>query len=503
MPLPLPPILRALRRPALLLPTVLAASLAGPVSRAGAQERVQIPRLEPYYGPVIAAGPVKVDTVGLRMRLSEGRADAGRPAALAGWTALESAAVQRLLGRLPPLGAEETPADSFAFPAQSLPAPRAGRTILASFPPPDSAPPRPAPSIALAPLQLTRRGPEGEIRTGAEQIVVAFSQPMVPLASVGDVAARAVPARITPQPPGRWRWLDVRTLRFEPEGRLPMATEFTVEVPAGTRSAAGRPLDEAVHWTFRTAAARATGSWPQGGPIGRDPVLLVAFDQRVDPEAVLRTIRLRDGRRDVPVRLATAQEVEADSAVRALVRGLPEGRWVAFRPVRPLPVDAEPLVTVGPGTPSAEGARVTENIQQWGFWTYRPLRLLGRGCGWSGRCRPGMPFVYRFNNPLVPPADAASLVRVQPAIPGMRVEVSGNGLRIFGQTEANTTYTVRLDGAMRDVFGQLWRRPRTDRFAVGEPYPGLWGTGETMVVLDPAAPPRVPVYSHDHRRLRV
>jgi uncharacterized protein YfaS (alpha-2-macroglobulin family) len=497
------PILRALCRPALLLPAVLAASFAGAVPRAGAQERVFIPRLEPYYGPVTVAGPVKVDTAGLRMRLSEGRADAGRTAPAAVWTVLESAALQRLLARLPPLGAEETPADSFAFPAQSLPAPRAGRTILASFPPPDSAPPPPAPIVALAPLQVTRRGPEGEIHTGAEQIVVAFSQPMVPLGSVAQVAAQALPVRMTPQPPGRWRWLDVRTLRFEPEGRLPMATEFTVEVPAGTRSAAGRPLDEPVRWTFRTAAARATGSWPQDGPTGREPLLLVAFDQRVDPAAVLRTVRVRDGRRDVPVQLATAEEVQADSAVRALVRGLPEGRWVAFRPVRPLPVDAEFQVTVGPGTPSVEGPRLTGNVQHWSFWTYRPLRLLGRGCGWSGRCRPGMPFVYRFNNTLVPPADPASLVRVQPAIPGMRVEVAGNMVRVFGQTEAGTTYTVRFDGAMRDVFGQGWRRPRTDRFAVGDPYPGLWGTGEAMVVLDPAAPPRVPVYSHDHRRLRV
>jgi uncharacterized protein YfaS (alpha-2-macroglobulin family) len=502
MPLPMRPAKRSVRLSALLLAAVFAtAAFAAP--RAEAQERVPIPRLEPYYGPASPSGPVKVDTAGLRMRLSEGRADPGRPAAVARWTTLEPLAVQRLLGRLPPLGAEETPADSFAFPAQSLPAPRAGRTILASFPPPDTAPLPPAPAIALAPLQVTRRGPEGEIRTGAEQIVVAFSQPMVPLSSLGEVAARAVPARITPQPPGRWRWLDVRTLRFEPEGRLPMATEFTVEVPSVTRSAAGRPLDEGVRWTFRTAPARATGSWPQGGPTGREPVLLVAFDQRVDPAAVLRIVRVRAGRRDVPVRLATAEEVQADSAVRALVRGLPEGRWVAFRPVRPLPADGEFQVSVGPGTPSTEGPLLTGNIQEWHFRTYSPLRLLGRGCGWSGRCRPGMPFVYRFNNPLVPPADAASLVRVEPALPGMRVEVSGNHLRIFGQTEAGVRYTVRLHGALRDEFGQVWRRPRTDRFAVGDPYPGLWGTGEAMVVLDPAAPPRVPVYSHDHRRLRV
>ena len=70
---------------------------------------------------------------------------------------------------------------------------------------------------------MIRRAPEGEVDVGAE-VTVTFSQPMVPLGSVGDVAAQAVPARITPQPPGRWRWIDARTLKFEPAGRLPMAT---------------------------------------------------------------------------------------------------------------------------------------------------------------------------------------------------------------------------------------------------------------------------------------
>ena len=63
---------------------------------------------------------------------------------------------------------------------------------------------------------------------------------MVAVGSVADVAQNAVPVTLSPQPPGRWRWLGTRTLTFEPEGgRFPMATAYTVEVPAGTRSSAG------------------------------------------------------------------------------------------------------------------------------------------------------------------------------------------------------------------------------------------------------------------------
>ncbi|MFL5541886.1 MAG: MG2 domain-containing protein, partial [Longimicrobiaceae bacterium] len=372
------------------------------------------------------------------------------------------------------------------------------------FPPRDSLQrPRSAAAPAPAPLLVTRRGPEGEVEAGAG-VVVAFSQPMVPLSSVEAVAARAVPVRLTPQPPGRWRWIDVRTLRFEPEGRLPMATEFTVEVPAGTVSAAGRRLEEAVRWTFSTPPPRATGAWPQEGPTVHDPLLFVVFDQRVDPAAVLRVVRVRAGRREVPVRLATGAEVAADSAVRALAAAEPAGRWVAFRAVRPLPAGTEIRVEVGPGTPSAEGPRTTTTVQQWTFETYGPLRLEQRGCGGRNECRPGTPFVFGFNNPLAPldSAAALALVRVEPALPGLRVEVSGSMLLVFGQGQAGTRYTVRVDGRLRDVFGQTLGKAVTQRARVGEPYPGLSGPSG-MMVLDPAGPPRISVFSHDHARLRV
>ena len=495
--------LHARRAAPLLSLALAAASLAAP-RHADAQDRVSVPPVYPTRQVTSDAGPVKVDTAGLKMRLSDGRLDAPRPARAAPYTRLGDAETQRLLARLPALPGLLVAADSFAFPVQAPPPPRAGRTLLATFPPPDSAPP-PAPFIAPAPLQVTRRGPEGEIG-GANEIVIAFSQPMVPLSSVSDLETRAIPARITPQPPGRWRWLDVRTLRFEPAGRLPMATEFTVEVPAGIAPMRGAALEEAVRWTFSTPPARATGGWPQYGPTVRDPLLFAAFDQRVDPAAVLRTVRLRARGRAVPVRLATQAEIEADADVRALAAAATEGRWIAFRAAQPLPGGSEVDVDIGPGTPSAEGPRLTTTVQGWSFETFGPLKLEGRGCGWGSGCRPGMPFVFRFNNPLAPmdSAAAADLVRVDPALPGMRVEVSGSSVFIYGQSAANTRYTARLDGRrLRDVFGQTLGRAVTHRFSVGEPFPSLWGTDGEMVVLDPSGPPRISVYSHDHDRLRV
>ncbi|HVG45739.1 MAG TPA: Ig-like domain-containing protein, partial [Longimicrobium sp.] len=468
-----------------------------PATRPEAQQPRRIPPLYPVYVP---GAPEWVDSSGLFFRLDEASTGGvrARTTVVTG-RLLTAAESQALLARLQPLRTHATPADSFFFPAQTLLPPRAGRTLAEPFPPRDSAAARPGrPATPAAPvLEVIRRAPEGEVDVGAE-VTLTFSQPMVPLGSVGDVAAQAVPARITPQPPGRWRWIDARTLKFEPTGRLPMATVYTVEVPAGARSAAGTPLAAALRWTFSTPTAQATGGSPQPGPTALTPILVVAFDQRIDPAAVLRSIRLRAAGADRPVRLATAAEGAADAQARALTDGQTPGRWLAFRPVAPLPRNAQVRVSVGPGTPSAEGPRLTTVEQFWELSTYGPLRVREKNCS----CRPGDPFYLQFSNPLDERAFRKEMVRVEPAIPGMQVSVSGNSLFITGETRQTTRYTVRLDPAIRDVFGQTLGAAPPQVFEVGVPTASLSGPGG-MIVLDPLAERAVSFSSQGHRRLRL
>ena len=486
----------SLRR--LLAAAVVAAAVFAP-SRGDAQRVVRVPPLYPTSPPPVV-GPAVVDTTGLQFRVSQGtvRGPAALPATQG--VRLSAAEAASVLGRARPLLADSAARDSFAFPAQTMPAPRTGAAVVTGFPPRDTAGSVPVPRTQAGALTVTRRAPEGEVPVGAE-VTVTFSQPMVPLSSVGDVEGRAVPARLSPQAAGRWSWVDVRTLRFEPQGRLPMATEFTVEIPAGTTSATGGRLAEAVRWTFATPPPRATGGWPYGGATGVQPVIVARFDQNVNPAAVLATINVQAGGTRVPVRLATAAEVEADAEAQARVRGVEAGRWVAFRPVRPLPNDAEVTVTIAPGTPSAEGPRRTVDTQVWSFRTFGPFRFVRGNCGYAG-CRPGMPFVLVFSNPLADSLFDASLVRIEPAIEGMRVAPSGTSLVIVGRTRPNTRYTVRVDARLRDRFGQRLAAPATATFQVGAPVGQLW-SAQNMVVLDPQGPKSVSVFSRGHGRLRV
>src|SRR5215475_12342914 len=265
--------------------------------------------------------------MGLQFRLSEGQEESKQqepqnkiPAA----EPLSNEATESLFKRLPPIKAEADDEQEFAFRDRSLPAPRTGQTISGTFPPAGSSL---APEQAASgPLEIVRFAPEGEVPL-APHLSITFSQPMVPVTSNDDLSASQVPVKLTPQPPGKWRWLGTKTLLFDPAGRLPMATDYTVEIPAGTKSATGGTLGTTRRWTFSTPQPKVTLSYPNEGPHKRNPVFFVAFDQRIKSEEALEHIRLSGGARDWKLRLATTEEIAGDETVGRLAKQSEVGRW--------------------------------------------------------------------------------------------------------------------------------------------------------------------------------
>jgi uncharacterized protein YfaS (alpha-2-macroglobulin family) len=444
----------------------------------------------------------------LLIRLSEGREEAQEAVSLpvASGEPLTGEEIAQILARLPALPVEAGDQADFRLPEDSLPPPRTGETVEEPFPPPP-APVTPE-AVEVGPLEVLRFAPEGEIPL-APFVNVTFNQPMVPLATLGALAAEEVPVQLEPPLPGTWKWLGTKTLSFEYESaaidRLPMATEYVATVPAGTRSATGGALAETVRWTFSTPPAKMTAYTPSTEPQPLNPLFLVAFDQRIKPEAVLETIQVTADRQAVPVRLADDEEVDADKAARRMADGAGEGRWLAFVAQEPLPADASIQVTIGPGTPSAEGPLVTRDAQRYEFRTYAPLRIQRHGCSWySDQCPPLTPFFIEFNNPLDADAYEESMLRIEPALPGATVDVVGNTITIRGATIGRTTYQVTVGGSIRDTFGQTLGEDTRLTFKVGSAEPALFGPDETLLTLDPASKkPVLTVYAINHSRLQV
>ena len=440
---------------------------------------------------------------GVRLSAGEPMGATGTAAAVAEGDALGDDDVAAVVERLPDFEGEEGDREQFNRPPDTLPRPRVGRTVDEAFGPQEQPPPD-TPEDGT--LEVLRHQPDGAVAV-APFVSVTFDQPMVPLGTVDQVDDGDVPVRLEPDVEGRWRWIGTRTVRFEPApgsiDRLPAATEYSVEVPAGTPSASGAELAEAHRWTFTTPAPRVQRVVPGSEVIDTEPVLLAVFDQRVDPEAVLDTVTFTAAGEQRPLRLATEDELEGHDAVRQQAEQALEGRWVAFRPVDPLPGDSEVVIEVGPGTPSAEGPRETEEAFTHRVRTRAPLAVARTACGHDRGCRTGDPFTIEMNNPLDAEAFDPQAIEVNPPM-ATSVSVFENSIVLQGQTQAQTTYEVTLPASLEDAFGQTLGEAEAVSFEVGEARPFLRGFSTRLVTVDPFADsPQVSVTSAGQEALEV
>ncbi len=445
----------------------------------------------------------------LQIRLSEGQPQPQdeESVPVATGEPLTDEEIEAILARLPFLVVEPEDQVELKLPEESLPPPRTGETIDTLFPPPpEEITPEP---IDTGPLEVVRFAPEGEIPL-APFINITFNQPMVPLATLNELAAMDVPVILEPALTGTWRWVGTKTLTFQYDSteidRLPKATEYRVTIPAGTTSATGGVLAEEVSWSFSTPPPTMISHYPSYGPQPLDPIFFIAFDQRIDPQAVIQTIQVTADNKDVDLELASEEDIKADARVNSLVKNTGESRWLAFKAKEKLPADASIVVQIGPGTPSAEGPVVTQQAQTFDFRTYAPLRIDDYGCSWGydDNCPPLTPFYIRFNNPIDIDAYDETMITIDPEIPGAAINIFGNTLNISGSTQGSTTYKVTVSEDIQDTFGQKLGKDTKLTFRVGTAEPFLVGPDKILVTLDPAAPkPVYSVYSLNFNKLDV
>jgi uncharacterized protein YfaS (alpha-2-macroglobulin family) len=463
---------------------------------------------EPHLAPVNDTTNTNDEQKGLRFRLSQGMEQPeSQPATnLTPAAPLSVTETASVLKRLPAITAEADDEKAFALRDRSLPPPRTGQTINVAFPPTDTAT---APIVPTGPLEVVRFAPAGEVPL-APQLSITFSQPMVAVTSQ-DEAAQTVPVKLSPQPPGKWRWVGTKTLLFEPSGKFPMATEYAVTVPAGTRSASGGTLAVAKTWSFTTPPPTVKTTYPADDSTqAPDALMFVEFDQRIDPTAVLKSIKVHGSGPPIKMRLATRSEIEADDNVRKLAAATQKDRWLAFRAVAAgenpkfaLPGNDKIIVSIGPGTPSGEGPHTTAKAQTFSFRTFGPLRVAKHECGYDKHCSPFDTWTLTFSNPLDDDSFKASQIHVSPEITGLKTAINDEELVIEGLKRGSTAYTVTIDGALKDKFGQTLGRSAPLIFNVGSAPPSLTSGAGMLAVLDPAGPPSFSVYSINQSTLKV
>ena len=406
-------------------------------------------------------------------------------------TMLSDADADAILKRVPALpndGSDQVP---FRAPENSLPPPRAGVTVPATFPP---APAGQKPAVDAGPIAVRSITPNGEVGP-IDRITVSFNQPMVPLSSV-DSLLEQVPARISPATDGKWRWLGTQTLVFEfgSGQRLRNATDYVVTVPAGTRSTSGKTLDKTVTEHIYTPLLQVVASGPQGGGHPLDPTMFITWNQEINQAAALRAVRVTvDGAR-VAIRAADPTSKDATYQKRTLT----------FKPLRPLPTGAKVGVEVPPGQTFGEGPRPSMMQYNNGFSTYGAFKLTRSQCTWDSNqpCRPDMPWTFQFTNPVDPKTITRAHFDISPKVDQFELYPGGNSITLQGAFKGRTTYTVRIKSGIKDAYGQQLAATEPITFKLVSGFPNIIGPRDPMIIADPAAPARITFNTYNVRTFR-
>lgn len=133
-------------------------------------------------------------------------------------------------------------------------------------------------------------------------ITVLFDRPMIALTSL-DKGEELLPnITIEPKTEGRFKWLGTNSVQFIPKDRLAYATQYSVKIPKGTKSADGGEMEEDFTMTFSTTKPYVSAVYPldMSSFNGPSSLIKVDFNQPVNPQKAQGFVELykyKDGQK--------------------------------------------------------------------------------------------------------------------------------------------------------------------------------------------------------------
>jgi uncharacterized protein YfaS (alpha-2-macroglobulin family) len=317
------------------------------------------------------------------------------------------------------------------------------------------------------PLKVAFTSPEGVVGFVTE-VNVVFDRPVHPL---GVVSEAPPPFRLTPRAPGSFRWVGSRAAVFTSERRLPFATGYAVEIPAGLAAIDGTQLAQAQRFEFETRRPALESTTPSEGEQGvaLNAALRLEFDQVITPAALRAAAKLQlSGPRGKSL---VVFDVTTDPK---------DARGLVLRPQHPLTPHSAISLTLASSLRSSEGpldAGVERSVT---FHTYDPLALTEIACSRENDkqpCEPESSVSLLFNNG-IKPRQLASKLHVTPDV-GAKAwssddaadDSSSSYVQLSGHFEAGQSYRVQIDAGVVDEFGQTLQKPAFARFRMGDHHP--------------------------------
>jgi uncharacterized protein YfaS (alpha-2-macroglobulin family) len=329
-------------------------------------------------------------------------------------------------------------------------------------------------AVFLAPFFGCRPHVKPGLVVTGDRLKARFDRPMVGPEALGhDVVD--VPMRLEPKLPGRYRWLDARTLAFIPAQPPPRSTRFEAEVPAGTTALDGTGIAKPSRWSFETERLRvsfpARGVSPPEKWATPDQAVALAFNQPVRVRDVeKRCAYLADGGKRTD---ATIDGTGETAETRERFRAVPHEPLALATRYR-FQCGAELTGAEGPLGILVGGGDGGPPANEVAFETYGPFAVAAVTPRGGDVSPDDNSIVVRFSNPIA--ANAPLPITIEPLIEGFpeRAAVVDDkvsmGVRAL---KPSTRYTIKVAGTITDRFKQQLPGPFEATFQTGDGAPAM------------------------------
>jgi hypothetical protein len=357
------------------------------------------------------------------------------------------------------------------------------------------------------PFTITDFAPQGELPKEMMKptISVVFSQPVIPLAKLGDVITSSPLMKIDPPLKGVYRWYGTRMFAFESfEMPMPM-TEYTVSIDPNVKSLGGKRLIGSTSFTFHFDSLRLVSLKLGDGTTKRADI----------PPAEARTVTLFFS---YPVDIATVDDSidvrsELNNRFPFSVSRPPAGARLGVDETRravmltfknALPEDTRVSVIVRQGALASKGAFPTTEEQELRFQTLRTFTFGGaERYSWDFRPRgsggDSNPVYLNFSHP-VKKESLLGRITIDPPIPftAANIETWNNTVKLNNLPfEYDTTYSFTLDPGIEDIYGRKLPGPATFDVKIGNPFRYAYFPNEGVRMLEAQFPKKYVWESQD------
>jgi uncharacterized protein YfaS (alpha-2-macroglobulin family) len=351
------------------------------------------------------------------------------------------------------------------------------------------------------PFVITGYGPQDELPPEIKKpgIYVVFSQPVVPLAKLGEVLREdAGFFAIEPPLAGVYRWYGSKLLSFEPDAESLPQQRYTITVSDRVKSLGGKSLQGERSFSFETERLSVL-DWRLGGgerwvwnrDVHPDDAKYIGliFSYPVNLAEIAQWIEVRAAGRTWPFTLGRLPKIDEK-------RYMPE-QGVLLSIEEALPLDTDVVMELKAGARSEPGWLGAKEAKTWTYHTLLPFgfsRVSVRSHS-QPRTEEGdtIPIALEFSHD-VDPLEVEKYFSVEgfPALKKENVHVYGQVVvinRLPLQYQKN--YTVRVSAGLKDRYGRTLGKNERVQAEVGAANSYVYIHNRGARMLEAGFPPKI------------